>query len=82
MTKHEELKTLYDEYVEKFDWDIMFINFFDPNVKTKLDEKIEIIKKCISQNKIFSQFDELYKLMDNYPSDIEEEGGNWDLEIT
>jgi len=79
MTKQEELKGLYEQYVEKFDWDFHFIAFFDENNKIKLDEKIKLLKKSIKQERLFTSFEGAYDLFDNYLTDIEEAGGNWTL---
>lgn len=79
MTNHEEVLELYDQYMKDLGWDRVFEAFFDPNNKTQLDEKAKRLRKCIKEGRIFSTIDGHIKYLDLYPTDIEEQGGHWDL---
>jgi len=77
MTKQEQVKKLYQQYKEFFVIDFQFEEFFDPDNTKNLDKKIDLLSKAIEQDRLFISFDDAYDLLDNYPADIEDEGGHW-----
>lgn len=79
MEKHKTLLKLHKEYLELFDWDNMYHAFFDPQNKTNLDKKIDHLERCVKEKRVFTSIMGYNKLMDNYPHDIENAGGQWDL---
>lgn len=77
MTKQQQLKALYNQYLETVGFDLLFESFFDVKNKSNLDRKINTLEKAIAKEVSFLSINEEYDLLDNYPQDIEDEGGHW-----